>query len=65
MTLVRIQVPRKHPDVYLGANPRGLLALFKIAQRVVIKVRDYVNPDDDKALAEPVLAHRRIISLAP
>jgi MoxR-like ATPase len=54
---------RKHPDVYLGASPRGSLALYKTGRaRAAIQGRDYVIPDDIKALAEPTLAHRLIIS---
>jgi len=53
---------RKHPDVYLGASPRGSLALFKTAQaRATLDGRDYVTPDDIKALAKVALAHRLII----
>jgi len=56
---------RKHPDVYLGASPRGSLALFKTAQaRAVLDGRDYITPDDIKSLAEATLAHRMIISPA-
>jgi MoxR-like ATPase len=63
--LALIEATRKHPDVYLGASPRGSLALFKTAQaRAAIQGRDYVIPDDIKALAEPALAHRLIISPA-
>ncbi len=54
---------RKHPDVYLGASPRGSLALYRTSQaRAAILVRDYVIPDDIKALAQVALAHRLIIS---
>jgi MoxR-like ATPase len=54
---------RKHPDVYLGASPRGSLALYKTGQaRAAILGRDYVIPDDIKALAQVTLAHRLIIS---
>lgn len=60
-----IEATRKHPDVYLGASPRGSLALYKAGQvRAAIDGRDYVIPDDIKALAEPALAHRLIISPA-
>ncbi len=63
--LTLIEATRKHPDVYLGASPRGSLALYKTAQvRAAIQGRDYVIPDDIKALAEPALAHRLIISPA-
>jgi MoxR-like ATPase len=57
-----VNATRKHPDVYLGASPRGSLALFKTAQaRAVLDGRDYVTPDDIKALASVALAHRLII----
>jgi MoxR-like ATPase len=56
---------RKHPDIYLGASPRGSIALYRTAQaRAAIVGRDYVIPDDIKALAVPTLAHRMIISPA-
>jgi MoxR-like ATPase len=54
---------RKHPDVYLGASPRGSLALYKTSQaRAALLGREYVIPDDIKALAQAALAHRLIIS---
>src|SRR5690606_16805270 len=54
---------REHPDIYLGASPRGSLALFSAARAwAAIEGRDYVIPDDVKLLAEPTLAHRLIIS---
>ncbi len=54
---------RQHPDVYLGASPRGSLALYKTSQaRAAVLGRDYVIPDDIKALAPVTLAHRLIIS---
>jgi MoxR-like ATPase len=56
---------RSHQDVYLGASPRGSLALFKTGQaRAAIQGRDFVIPDDIKALAEVTLAHRLIINPA-
>ncbi len=58
-----VNVTRKHPDVYLGASPRGSLALYKTGQaRAAIMGRDYIIPDDIKALAIETLAHRLIIS---
>ncbi len=58
-----VNATRKHPDVYLGASPRGSLALYKTSQvRATMQGRDYVIPDDIKALAKPALAHRLIIS---
>lgn len=63
--LALVDATRKHPDVYLGASPRGSLALYKCAQaRAAMEGRDYVAPDDIKALAESALAHRLIISPA-
>lgn len=56
---------RKSDDVHLGASPRGSLALFRTGQaRAALRGRDYVLPDDVKALAVPVLGHRIILSPA-
>jgi len=53
---------RHHPDVYLGASPRGSIALYRAGQALAgLLGRGYVIPDDIKALAEPCLAHRLII----
>jgi MoxR-like ATPase len=58
-----VKATRNHPDVYLGASPRGSLALYKTGRaRAAILGRDYVIPDDIKALAITALAHRVIIS---
>ncbi|HDQ73199.1 MAG TPA: MoxR family ATPase [Chloroflexi bacterium] len=52
---------RQHADTYLGASPRGSLALYRSGQaRAAIQGRDYVLPDDVKALVIPALAHRVI-----
>lgn len=60
-----VRATREHSDVYLGASPRGSLGLYRAGQaRAAIKGRDYVLPDDIKALAEHVLAHRVIIQPA-
>jgi MoxR-like ATPase len=57
-----VNASRAHPDVYLGASPRGAIALFRAAQaRAAIAGRDYVVPDDVKALAEATMAHRIIV----
>jgi MoxR-like ATPase len=54
---------RKHPEVSLGASPRGSLVLYRTAQaRAAMSSRDYVTPDDVKALAPVCLAHRMIVS---
>jgi MoxR-like ATPase len=56
---------REHPDVYLGASPRGSLTLYRTSQTLAaLRQRDYVIPDDVKYLAEAALAHRLIISPA-
>ena len=56
---------RQSGDVYLGASPRGSLALFRAGQaRAALQGRDHVLPDDIKALAVPVLGHRIIVSPA-
>lgn len=58
-----VTVTRDHPDVYLGASPRGSLALFRASRAwAAINGRDFVLPDDVKFLAEPTLAHRLIVS---
>jgi MoxR-like ATPase len=56
---------RRHPEVYLGASPRGSLTLYRTAQaHAAIRGRDYVIPDEIKALAPAALAHRMIVSPA-
>ena len=56
---------RTSQDVYLGASPRGSLFLSRAAQaRAALRGRDHVLPDDVKALAVAVLAHRIIVSAA-
>jgi len=60
-----IEQTRHHPDVYLGASPRGSLALYRTGQAwAAMHGRDYVLPDDIKKLAVPTLAHRLIVSPA-
>jgi MoxR-like ATPase len=50
---------REHPSLHLGASPRGSLSLFRAAQaRALMQQRDFVLPDDVKALVRPVLSHR-------
>jgi len=57
-----VNASRGHPDVYLGASPRGSIALYRAGQAMAALLgRDYVIPDDVKALAEPALAHRIIV----
>jgi MoxR-like ATPase len=60
-----VSATRSHPDVYLGASPRGSLALYRASQALAaFSGRDYVIPDDVKALAEPALSHRIILKTA-
>jgi len=60
-----VEATRNHDDVYLGAGPRGSLALYNTARAwAAMAGRDYVIPDDIKALASPTLAHRVIVSPA-
>lgn len=60
-----VSATRAHDDVYLGAGPRGSLSLYNTARALAaMQGRDYVIPDDIKALAEPALSHRVIVSPA-
>ena len=60
-----VEATRVHPDIALGASPRGSLALFRGAQALaIIRGRDYALPDDVKELAVSVLSHRIIVSAA-
>ncbi len=57
-----VNATRSHPDVYLGASPRGSLALARASQALaLLQGRDFVLPDDVKRLAVPTLAHRLIL----
>jgi MoxR-like ATPase len=58
-----VDATRRHPDVYLGASPRASIMLLRAARSLAAAAeRDYVIPDDIKALVEPVLAHRVIVT---
>ena len=58
-----VAATRSHDAVYLGASPRGSLALFRCAQAsALLAGRDYVIPDDMKLLAHAALGHRVILS---
>jgi MoxR-like ATPase len=57
-----VQATRTHPDLALGASPRGSLALYRGAQaRAALRGRDYVLPDDIQALVPLALPHRCIV----
>jgi len=50
---------RHHASLKMGCSPRGTLALFRATQaRAFLQSRDYAIPEDVKAIAGPVLAHR-------
>jgi MoxR-like ATPase len=56
---------RNHANIYLGASPRGSLALFRASQALAaMRGRGYVIPDDIKLLARPTFAHRIIVTPA-
>lgn len=56
---------RQHADVYLGASPRGSLALYRTGQALAaMQGRDFVLPDDIKTLLKPALSHRVILGPA-
>src|SRR3954468_24978111 len=57
-----VQATRAHADALVGASPRGGLAILKLARgRALLQGRDYVVPDDVKAIAVPALAHRVVL----
>jgi len=54
---------RSDPRLYLGASPRSGIALLRVAKaRALLDERDYAVPDDVKAVAEAVIAHRLILA---
>ena len=58
-----VEGTRNHDEVYLGASPRGSLALFRTSQALAASLgRDYVIPDDVKRMAIPTLAHRLVLA---
>ena len=60
-----VEATRRHEDIFLGASPRGSLALFNASRAwAAVEGREYVIPDDVKALAESTLAHRLIVNPA-
>lgn len=59
-----VRTTREDSSVALGASPRGSLALYRTAQALAaIRKRTYVQPDDIKHMAMPVLAHRLILNV--
>ena len=54
---------RAHPSVEIGSSPRGSIAIMKLAKsNAWLDARDYVIPDDIKAVAAPALNHRLILT---
>ncbi len=57
-----VTATRESPSTSVGASPRGSLALLKLSRcHAVLEGRDYVTPDDVKAIAVPALAHRLVL----
>jgi MoxR-like ATPase len=57
-----ITATRTHPQVTVGASPRGTLAVVQLARgNAALAGRDYVTPEDIKAVAVPALAHRLVL----
>lgn len=57
-----VEATRNHPDIILGVSPRGSQALLRTSQALAaISGRDYVLPDDVKAMVKPVMAHRMVM----
>jgi MoxR-like ATPase len=57
-----VEATRASARLQVGASPRGTLAIMKLSRaRAVMEGRDYVVPDDVKAVAVPALAHRLIL----
>jgi MoxR-like ATPase len=57
-----IQATREHPDLTLGASPRGSLALFKTSQALAaVRGREYVLPEDVKTMVPLTLTHRLLV----
>jgi MoxR-like ATPase len=55
---------RRHPQLSLGASPRATVALYRAGQAFAyLDGRDFVRPDDIKAMAPAVLAHRVVVEL--
>ena len=58
-----VQATRSWPNIDMGVSPRGSLAFYRAVRAyALVKGRDYVVPEDIKALAVPVLAHRLVLA---
>jgi len=59
-----VRATREHEDIQLGGSPRATVALYRVAQAAaVLAGRSFVLPDDVKAVAPAVLAHRLVVDL--
>ncbi len=59
-----VRATRGHPDLQLGASPRASVALYRAAQAsAYLAGRDFVLPDDVKAMTAPVIGHRLVVDL--
>ena len=57
-----VEATRAHDDAFLGASPRGSLALYNLSRGLAyLRGREYVTPDDIKFLAQPALGHRIVM----
>jgi MoxR-like ATPase len=57
-----VTATRNHAKATVGASPRGTLAVIQLARgHAVLESRDYVTPEDVKAVAAPALAHRLVL----
>jgi len=57
-----VQATRRHPDLELGASPRASMGLYRCSQALAaLGGRNYVTPDEVKALAPLALSHRVIL----
>jgi MoxR-like ATPase len=57
-----VSATRTHPQVTVGASPRGTLAVIQLARgHAALAGREYVTPEDIKAVAVPALAHRLVL----
>ncbi len=58
-----VEATRSHPDITLGASPRASLGLLQVARaHATVSGRNFVTPDDVKAVAAPALAHRVLVA---
>ncbi|MEZ4911083.1 MAG: MoxR family ATPase [Saprospiraceae bacterium] len=58
-----VQATRNNPMLYLGASPRAAIAILNTAKaRAILHQRDFIIPEDVKAVSYPVLGHRIILT---